>query len=452
AAASLGQVYQTHLHSGEEVAVKVQRPDLLLTFAVDITVLRHIAHYVERHTDWLQGVELVDILDEFSRKLHEEVDYRREADNADHFAANFGEFPGVAVPRMYREFSSRRILTMEFMHGTKVTNRDVLEEMGVDALKLVTRMIQVNLKQLLEDGFYHADLHPGNILVDRAGRLIFIDFGLVGEIPRPMRAQMVEAFLHGVNRDVEGLVQDLVLLGFIRPGQDPAPLKPTLAWILEAALTPLGKRPTFKEMTDPMADLFYRYHLRVPVTFSFVIRTLIALEGIAIMLAPQFHPFDVAIPYAAKILLSESGRDIRDRFVSEIFTPYGLDWDRLFELIRLAKRDPGFKLGEVAMLGLNWVLSPQGRGVRERAFDELLGNQPIPWDRLEALLQQAQQDPTFELMAIATPLINFLMTPEGATVRQRLAWKLGKDALRGRLMQWAGVYKLARAILAGVVS
>lgn len=448
AAASLGQVYRTWIRTtGEEVAVKVQRPNLLETFAVDLAVLRRMAQWAEERVAWLRDVQLVDILDEFDRKLHEEIDYLREADNADRFRANFEGFPGVAVPGMYRAYSSRRVLTMEFMHGSKVTNADELRAMGVDPPTLVKHAVNVNLKQLLEDGFYHADLHPGNILVDREKRLILVDFGLIGEIPRQMRAQMVEAFLHIVDNDIDGLMEDLVLLGFIRPGQDPAPLKPTLQWVIEASQAPLEKRPTFKEMTDPLADIFYRYHLRVPVSFSFIIRTLISLEGIGLMLDPAFHSFDVAIPYAAKLLLSEGGRDIRERLMVELFRPDGLDWDRLFELVSLAKRDPGFKLGEVAELAVEWVVSREGRSVRDRFMDELLGDAPIPWGRIEDLVQIAQQDPAFDLMAVARPLINYLLTPEANPFRQRLLWKIGKDLMTGRIGEWAGVYRVIRALL-----
>lgn len=448
AAASLGQVYRTWLReTGEEVAVKVQRPDLLEIFAVDLTVLRTMATWGERRVPWLADVQLVDILDEFDRKLHEEIDYLREADNADRFRTNFEGFPGVAVPRMYRAYSSRRVLTMEFMHGSKVTNVEDLRAMGVDPPVLVKHAVNVNLKQLLEDGFYHADLHPGNILVDRDKRLILVDFGLIGEIPRQMRAQMVEAFLHIVDNDIDGLMQDLVLLGFIRPGQDPVPLKPTLQWVIESSQAPLEKRPTFKEMTDPLADIFYRYHLRVPVSFSFIIRTLISLEGIGLMLDPTFHSFDVAIPYAAKLLLSEGGRDIRERLMDELFRPEGLDWDRLFELVALARRDPGFKLGEVVELAVAWVVSSEGRSVRDRFLDELLGDAPIPWGRIEDLVEIAQQDPRFDLMTVARPLINYLLTPEANMFRQRLLWKIGKDLMTGRIGEWAGIYRVIRAVL-----
>jgi predicted unusual protein kinase regulating ubiquinone biosynthesis (AarF/ABC1/UbiB family) len=392
-------------------------------------------------------VQLADILLEFDRKLHEEIDYQREADNTDRFRANFEGFPGVAVPRIHRAYSSRRVLTMEFMHGVKITGLSDLLAMGIDPPALVKHAVNVNLKQLLEDGFYHADLHPGNILVDRAGRLIFVDFGLVGEIPRTMRAQMVETFLHIVDNNIDALMQDLVLLGFIRPGQDPKPLKPTMRWVIESSQAPLNKRPTFKEMTDPLAQIFYEYHLRVPVSFSFIIRTLIALEGIGLSLDPNFHSFDVAIPYAAKLLLSEGGRDIRERLIDELFTPDGLNWARLFELLALAQRDPGFKLTEVANLGLEWVVSADGRQVRDRFMDELFGDEPIPWEHVEALLDVLQGDPGFELMAAARPLINYLLTPEANPFRQRLLWKIGKDLMTGRLGEWAGVYKVIRALL-----
>jgi predicted unusual protein kinase regulating ubiquinone biosynthesis (AarF/ABC1/UbiB family) len=447
AAASLGQVYRTWLHDGTEVAVKVQRPELLEIFAEDLTVLRRMAVWAESRVDWLKSVELLDILDEFGRKLHEEIDYVREADNADRFRANFADYPGIAVPVMYRAHSSHRVLTMEFMHGTKVSNENILKEYGIAIPEMVRHLSQINLKQLLEDGYFHADLHPGNILIDRDGRVIFVDFGLMGEITRSMRAQMVEAFFHIVDRDINALMTDLVLLDFIRPGQDPAPLKPTIAWVIDQSLQPMDKRPTFKEMTLPLSKIFYDYHIRVPVNFSWIIRTVIALEGLAMMLDPTFHPFDVAIPFAAKMLLSESGQDIRDRFVDEIFTPEGLDWDRLFELIALARRDPGFKMGEVADLGMAWIVSKEGRVVRDKALDELLGDKPIPWGKIESLIDMIQQDPTFDLMAMARPMINFLLSPEGRPFQQRLAWKVGKDLITGRLGEWTGLYKVIRAIL-----
>jgi predicted unusual protein kinase regulating ubiquinone biosynthesis (AarF/ABC1/UbiB family) len=448
AAASLGQVYRTWLPTGEEVAVKVQRPDLLELFAVDLAALRWVARWLERWTDVAGGLALVDILDEFDRKLHEEIDYRREADQADRFRENFARFPGVAVPRMYRAYSSRRVLTMSFMHGIKVTDLPTLRRAGIDPPALVRHAVHVNLKQLLEDGFYHADLHPGNVMVDASGHLIFLDFGLMGEIPRPMQLQLVDTFLHLVDQDVDALVDDMAVLGFIERGKDPAPLKPTIRWILEATYAAGATRPTFREMTEPLADIFYRFRLRVPVAFSLIIRTLISLEGIGLQLDPRFHALDVAIPFAAKLLLSEGARALRDKFLGELFRADEVDWARLIELIRLARRDPSFRLGEVAQLGLTWVLSPEAADVRERLARALLGDRPIDWERLAQLMSLLREDPSLDLTAFARQVGAFLLTPEGAVLRDRVLRKLTRDALAGRLGQWAGATRLVSAWLA----
>lgn len=449
AAASLGQVYRAWLPDGTEVAVKVQRPDLLATFAVDLAAMKALARFAERRVRGMADRELVDILEEFDRKLHEEVDYRREAANTERFRRNFAHYPGVAAPRLHPAYSSRRVLTMEFMHGAKVTDTAFLARHGISAPELVKHAVQVNLKQLLEDGFYHADVHPGNVMIDAKGRLILLDFGLVGEITPGMRAQMVEAFLHAVDLDLDGLVRDLTLLGFLRPGQDPAPLKPTLRAVLEQAFTPAARRPSFKEMTDPIADIFFRYHLRVPVTFAFVFRTLIALEGIGMQLDPHFHPFDVAIPFAAKLILSEAGRDLRERFVAEVFKPGGLDYARLRELLALAMRDPGFVLDEVAEWGVAWLLSPEGASVRGRLVAELTGPRPLPWPEIEALVALLVRQGRLDWKPLVEPVLGYLLTDEGRAAGLKLAAKLGSDLLAGRLADWAGAPAVLRVLLTG---
>lgn len=442
AAASLGQVYHTYLPSGVEVAVKVQRPDLLETFAVDLGALQLITRLVSRYTNWLGSLPLLEILEEFDRKLHEEVDYRLEADQADRFRANFSRFPGVAIPEMYRSHSSRRVLTMTYMHGVRVTDLAGLRRAGIDPPALVRHAVHVNLKQLLEDGFYHADLHPGNIMVDAKGNLIFLDFGMMGEIPRAMQLRLVDTFLHLVDQDVNALVDDMAALGFIEKGQDPAPLKPTIRWILDATNQPLAQRPTFRQMTEPLADIFYRYQLRVPVSFSMIIRTLISLEGIGLQLDPKFHAFDVSIPYAAKLLLTEGGRSLRERFLGELFRHDGIDWARLNELIRLAKRDPGFRLGEVAELGVEWLLSPDARDIRERVGNALLGDRPPDWEQLSALGNTLKADPSIDLGKLGSRLGAWALSSEGWPWVQRLAGHLAQEALKGRLQQWAGAWRL----------
>ena len=442
AAASLGQVYHAWLPTGEEVAVKVQRPDLLETFAVDLGALKLITGWIARYTNWLGSLPLLDILDEFDRKLHEEIDYRLEADHADRFRSNFARFPGVAVPEMYRSHSSRRVLTMTYMHGIRVTDIVGLRQAGIDPPALVRHAVHVNLKQLLEDGFYHADLHPGNIMVDAKGHLIFLDFGMMGEIPRSMQLRLVDTFLHLVDQDVEALVEDMAALGFIEKGQDPAPLKPTIRWILDATNQPLAQRPTFRQMTEPLADIFYRYQLRVPVSFSMIIRTLISLEGIGLQLDPRFHAFDVSIPFAAKLLLTEGARSLRERFLGELLRNGGVDWARLNELIRLAKRDPGFRLGEVTELGADWLLSPDAQDVRERIANAFLGDRPPDWQQVKALGEMLREDPSIDFSQLAGRLSRWATTPDARPLLHKVLSRVTQDTLQGRWSRWLGAWQL----------
>ncbi len=180
ASASLGQVYRARLHTGEEVAVKVQRPNLREKVGFDVAVLGRIVRRLSRYPSFTENADWEGMLREFNETIAEEMDYAREGKNADRFRENFREWRAVRVPRIHWAHTTPRVITMEFIRGTKVTDLEGLKARRISPVKVNRLLVRAYLKQLLEDGFFHADPHPGNLLVMDSGHLAFFDFGMVG--------------------------------------------------------------------------------------------------------------------------------------------------------------------------------------------------------------------------------------------------------------------------------
>ncbi|HWC76409.1 MAG TPA: AarF/UbiB family protein, partial [Blastocatellia bacterium] len=209
AAASLGQVYRARLRTGQAVAIKVQRPAIAEQIEFDLTVLRRIVRTLEGRPNLIRGVDWPGTLNEFRTHIFEELDYVQESRNAEIFTANFARWREVYVPRIYHLFSTRRVIVMEFIDGLKVSDIEPLKAAGHNPSEVVKLLARTYLKQLLEDGFFHADPHPGNLRVMADGRLAFFDFGMVGRLSMDLQSRLTSAFFHVVERDVHGLVDDM---------------------------------------------------------------------------------------------------------------------------------------------------------------------------------------------------------------------------------------------------
>ena len=249
ASASLGQVYRARLHSGEEVAVKVQRPHLEEIISFDVAILYKIVKLTNRffpkaneNADW-EGM-----LREFHTTIFEEMDYVKEGRNADRFRYNFQTWRTIRVPKIFWSHTSRNVLTLEFIRGTKVTDIEGLRARRISAVKVNRLLVRTYLKQLLEDGFFHADPHPGNLLVMDSGHLAFFDFGMVGRITPKLQSQMIDAFFHVVARDVQGLGQDIINLNFLKPGVDPETVRPVVESLFTLYLNLKLGEVKFKEL------------------------------------------------------------------------------------------------------------------------------------------------------------------------------------------------------------
>jgi predicted unusual protein kinase regulating ubiquinone biosynthesis (AarF/ABC1/UbiB family) len=344
AAASLGQVYRARLHTGEEVAVKVQRPRLTEIVSRDIALLRRLVAWVNRrYPEANENADWEGMLEEFAATIAEEMDYAMEARNAERFRRNFREWRAVHVPQIHWSHTTQRVLTMEFIRGTKVTDIEGLRARRISPVKVNRLLIQTYLKQLLEDGFFHADPHPGNLLVMDNGRLAFFDFGMTGRITPRLQSQMINAFFHVVEKDVKGLTQDLIDLDFLKPGVNPDAVRPVVEGLFTQYLNLRLGEVNFKELTYDLAEVIYDYPFRLPSNFTYVMRALMTLEGIGIATDPGFNFFETAKPYAKDFMLRREGRQFR-RLVLDRLTgrrdgdDTRVEWGKMWKLAKMAAK------------------------------------------------------------------------------------------------------------------
>ncbi|MGP1382007.1 MAG: ABC1 kinase family protein [Thainema sp.] len=371
-AASLGQVYRGRLFSGEEVAVKVQRPGLAERITLDLFILRGLAKWASN----LKQVrsDLVGIMDEFGARIFEEMDYTHEGRNAERFADLYGHLRDVYVPTIYWEYTGRRVLTMEWITGTKLTRPDLLAAQGIDARYLIDVGVQCSLRQLLEHGFFHADPHPGNLLATPDGKLAYLDFGMMSEVKPYQRYGLIEAVVHMVNRDFESLVKDYVKLEFLTPDTNLAPIVPALANVFGNALGASVAELNFKSITDQLSELMYEYPFRVPAYYALIIRSLVTLEGIAINVDPEFKVLSQAYPYIAKRLLTDPSPELRASLRDLLFKDGSFRWNRLENLLRNAKDSQDYDLDAVLDQTVDFLFSERGTFIRDRIASEIVNN------------------------------------------------------------------------------
>ncbi len=366
AAASLGQVYRARLYNGEEVAVKVQRPNLRPVITLDLYLMRWAAGWLAPWLPLNLGHDLTLIVDEFGTKLFEEIDYLNEGRNAEKFATNFRNDPHVKVPSIYWRFSATRVLTLEWINGFKLTDTERIRAAGLDSNTLIQVGVTAGLQQLLEHGFFHADPHPGNLFAMPDGRMAYIDFGMMDQLDEYTKETLVDAIVHLVNKDYTELAKDYVNLGFLTPETDIRPIVPALEALLGNAIGQSVGDFNFKSITDSFSELMYEFPFRVPAKFALIIRSLVTQEGIALSLNPDFKIVEVAYPYVARRLLTGETPKLRRRLLNLLFKDGKFQWQRLEDLIAIARADENFDLLPTAQLGLQYLLSDEGKFLRQQ--------------------------------------------------------------------------------------
>ncbi|MEL6459340.1 MAG: AarF/ABC1/UbiB kinase family protein [Cyanobacteria bacterium J06621_15] len=371
AAASLGQVYRGKLKStGEEVAIKVQRPDLRERITIDLYILRRLAAWGQKAIKQVRS-DLVGILDELGERIFEEMDYVNEGENAERFFELYGHLKDVYVPKIYWEYTNRRVLTMEWINGLKLTQVNEIAALGIDARYLVEVGVQCSLRQLLEHGFFHADPHPGNLLATYEGKLAYLDFGMMSEIKPPQRYGLIEAIVHVVNRDFDALASDYVKLDFLTPDVDLTPIIPAFANVFADAQGASVADLNIKTITDDLSELMYEYPFRVPPYYALIIRSLVTLEGVAIYIDPNFKVLSEAYPYVSKRLLTDPSPELRASLKDLLFKEGRFRWNRLENLLKNARNSYDYDSSDALNQGLEFLASERGAFIRTKLVDEL---------------------------------------------------------------------------------
>ncbi|MEM9539026.1 MAG: AarF/ABC1/UbiB kinase family protein [Cyanobacteria bacterium P01_E01_bin.42] len=309
AAASLGQVHKAQLHSGEEVVVKVQRPGLKQLFTIDLAILKRIAQYFQNHPYWGKGRDWMGIYAECCKILWEETDYLNEGRNADNFRRNFRHFDWVNVPRVYWRYVSPRVLTLEYMPGIKISHYEALEAAGLDRKLLARLGAEAYLRQLLNDGFFHADPHPGNMAVAPDGALIFYDFGMMGRIKTNVREGLMETLFGIAEKNSDRVIASLIELDALKPTGDLSPVRRSIQYMLDNFMDKPFEEQSIEAIGEDLYEIAYDQPFRFPATFTFVMRAFSTLEGVGKGLDPEFNFMEVAKPFALDIMTNSNGQN-----------------------------------------------------------------------------------------------------------------------------------------------
>jgi predicted unusual protein kinase regulating ubiquinone biosynthesis (AarF/ABC1/UbiB family) len=308
AAASLGQVHRARLHTGEDIVIKVQRPGLDSLFTLDFKAVQNLIRLCQRTMAWTQQYELDEIYQEFFNVLYREIDYVQEGKNADRFRENFRNQPRIRVPKIYWQYTTRRVLAMEYLPGIKINDRQSLEACGIDPKELNKLGISSYLKQLLQDGFFQADPHPGNLAVSQQGDLIFYDFGMMSEVKPLAKGQMVKTFFAIMRKDTDEVVDSLVDMGLIVPVRDMTPVRRIIGFLLEKFVERPLEIKAFKQLRNELYAMFVQQPFRLPAQMTYIVKSLTTLDGIARVLDPDYSLMAGAQPFIRSLAMGARGQ------------------------------------------------------------------------------------------------------------------------------------------------
>lgn len=305
AAASIAQVHNAKLLDGSDVIVKVQRPEIIEQIETDINILTTAARLLDRHIPESRFFNPMGIVDEFSRTVHKELDFIAEAKNCCKFRRNFEDNPDIFIPRIYAEFVTNKVLTMERIEGVRIDNISEITAMGLDRKRIAQTGVGAYFKMILEDGFFHADPHPGNLFVMPNGQIGFVDFGIVGRVTPEMMEVMANTFLALISRDFDRLIDQYIELGIVPEDVDLDKFRKEFKSDLVDFLEPLYgltlQEINFAQYLDTVTHIALKHRMQIPSDLLLTNKAMLILENIGRELDPDFDFIAAAEPYASRL-------------------------------------------------------------------------------------------------------------------------------------------------------
>ncbi len=418
ASASLGIVYKAKLKNNSLCAVKVQRPNLYFLIRRDVVIIKILANTFGSFLPLNIGVGIGEIIDEFGKALFEEIDYEKEGKNALKFADYFKANPNVFIPKLEKDFSSKKVITTSWIDGVKLRDREILEQNNLMPSSFIRTCVISGLQQLFEYGYFHADPHPGNMFALKGGsadygHLAYVDFGMMDTITNSDRLTLIKAIVHLINKEYLLMAKDFQKLGFLTKEQDLDQLVEPLKEVLGGAFGSEVGNFNLKNVTDKFSKLMYSYPFRVPSRFALIIRAVVSQEGLALRLDPEFKILKIAYPYIAKKLLTDNSDEIVDILIEVLFDNEGrIQIDKLESLLNILFKDTeniNSDLIPVANAGLKLFVSEKGSEVRKNLLLSLVKDDKLELKDAEKLLILLRD--TFSPIKLAKSAVQNIISP-----------------------------------------
>ena len=418
ASASLGIVYKARKKNNNFCAVKVQRPNLYFLIRRDIVILKILATTFGSFLPLNIGVGIGEIIDEFGKALFDEIDYEQEGKNALKFADLFKSNPNVFIPKLEKDFSSKKVITTSWIDGVKLRDREILEQNNLIPSSYIRTCVISGLQQLFEYGYFHADPHPGNMFALKGGtldngHLAYVDFGMMDTITNSDRLTLIKAIVHLINQEYLLMAKDFQKLGFLTKEQDLEQLVEPLKEVLGGSFGAEVGNFNLKNVTDKFSKLMYSYPFRVPSRFALIIRAVVSQEGLALRLDPEFKILKIAYPYIAKKLLTDNSDEIVNILLEVVFDNEGrIQIDKLESLLNTLFKDTeniNADLIPVANAGLKLIVSDKGSEVRKNLLLSLVKDDRLEFKDAEKLLILLRD--TFSPLKLAKSAVQNIISP-----------------------------------------